>query len=50
MLDKDHVDIVNINPEHGTPIEKFTEKGIVANGVEKEFDIIGQSRSSECRI
>jgi len=40
MLDKDHVDIVNINPEHGTPIEKFTEKGIVANGVEKEFDII----------
>lgn len=40
ILDKDTVDVININEEHGTPIEKFTEKGIVANGEEREFDII----------
>lgn len=39
-LNLDHVDIVNINEKNGTPIERFTEKGIVANGQEKEFDII----------
>jgi len=40
VLDRDNVDIVSINEQHGTPIERFTEKGIVANGEEKEFDII----------
>lgn len=40
VLDRDNVEIVNINPVNGTPIDKFTEKGIVANGEEKEFDII----------
>lgn len=40
VLDRDNVDIVSINEKTGTPIEKFTEKGIVANGEEKEFDII----------
>lgn len=40
MLDRDNVSIVNINESHGTPIERFTEKGIVANGKEEEFDII----------
>lgn len=43
VMDRDNVGIVNINPENGTPIEKFTEKGIVANGEEKEFDIICES-------
>lgn len=42
VLDRDNVDIVNISPVNGTPIDKFTEKGIVANGEEKEFDIIGK--------
>ncbi|SMQ51617.1 unnamed protein product [Zymoseptoria tritici ST99CH_3D7] len=40
VLDQDNVTIVNINEENGTPIERFTEKGIVANGEEREFDII----------
>lgn len=40
ILDKDNVDIVNINEENGTPIEKYTETGIVANGKEREHDII----------
>jgi cation diffusion facilitator CzcD-associated flavoprotein CzcO len=40
VLDRDNVSIVNINEQNGTPIEKFTEKGIVANGEEREFDII----------
>lgn len=40
VLDRDNVAIVNINEKNGTPIEKFTEKGIVAGGQEKEFDII----------
>lgn len=39
-LDRDNVSIVNINEGNGTPIERFTEKGIVANGKEVEFDII----------
>ncbi|KAF2213457.1 hypothetical protein CERZMDRAFT_58188 [Cercospora zeae-maydis SCOH1-5] len=41
VLDRDNVRIVNINEQNGTPIERFTEKGIVANGEEIEFDIIG---------
>lgn len=40
VLDRDNVSIVNINEQNGTPIERFTEKGIVANGKEVEFDII----------
>lgn len=40
VLDRDNVALVNINEENGTPIERFTEKGIVANGEEREFDII----------
>ena len=40
ILDKDSVEIVNINEKDGTPIEKFTEKGIVTGGKEREFDII----------
>ena len=40
ILDKDTVEIVNINEEHGTPIQKYTEKGIVTDGKEREFDII----------
>ncbi|EME81076.1 uncharacterized protein MYCFIDRAFT_27132 [Pseudocercospora fijiensis CIRAD86] len=40
VLDRDNVRIVNINEKNGTPIERFTEKGIVANGEEIEFDII----------
>lgn len=40
MLDKPTTDIVNINEKNGTPIQKFTEKGIVTDGKEREFDII----------
>lgn len=40
VLDRDNVSIVNINEKNGTPIERFTEKGIVADGKEVEFDII----------
>lgn len=40
ILDKDNVEVVNINEKNGTPIEKFTEKGIVTDGKEREFDII----------
>jgi len=40
VLDRDNVDIISINEQHGTPIQKFTEKGIVTDGVEREFDII----------
>lgn len=40
VLDRDNVDIIDINEKNGTPIQKFTEKGIVTDGVEKEFDII----------
>ena len=40
ILDKDTVEVVSINEETGTPIEKFTEKGIVTDGKEREFDII----------
>ncbi|KAK3680349.1 hypothetical protein LTR37_021309 [Vermiconidia calcicola] len=39
-LDKPNVEIVDINVNDGTPIEKFTEKGIVSGGKEHEFDII----------
>lgn len=40
ILDKDTVEVVNINQKNGTPIEKFTEKGIVVDGKEREHDII----------
>jgi len=40
VLDRDNVDIININEKNGTPIERFTEKGIVTSGKEVEFDII----------
>lgn len=40
ILDKDTVEVVNINSKNGTPIERFTEKGIVAGGKEREHDII----------
>jgi len=40
ILDKPTTEIVNINEKNGTPIEKFTEKGIVAGGKEREHDII----------
>lgn len=40
ILDKDSVEVVNINEKNGTPIQKFTEKGIVTDGKEREFDII----------
>ncbi|KAF2173626.1 hypothetical protein M409DRAFT_15904 [Zasmidium cellare ATCC 36951] len=40
VLDRDNVDVVNINTKNGTPIQKFTEKGIITDGVEREFDII----------
>lgn len=40
VLDRDNVDVVDIS-KNGTPIERFTEKGIVTGGVEREFDIIG---------
>lgn len=46
VLNRDNVDIVNINPDNGNPIDKFTEKGIVVNGEEKEFDIIGKAATS----
>ena len=40
VLDRDNVDVVDINPDGGTPIEAFTEKGITSGGKEREFDII----------
>ena len=41
VLDKDTTDVVDISDKKGgTPIEKFTEKGIVTDGQEREFDII----------
>ena len=40
VLDKDSVEIININSKGGTPIEKFTETGIVVDGKEREHDII----------
>jgi cation diffusion facilitator CzcD-associated flavoprotein CzcO len=40
VLDSDHVEIVNINEQHGTPIERFTAHGIVSGGVERRFDLI----------
>ena len=40
VLDRDNVDVVDINPDGGTPIEAFTEKGIISGGKERDFDII----------
>ena len=40
VLDQDNVEIVSINEKTGTPIQEFTEKGIVSGGKEREFDII----------
>lgn len=42
VLDRDSVEVVNINEQNGTPITQFTEKGIItSDGKEREFDIIG---------
>lgn len=40
QLDRDNVKIININEKNGSPIERFTERGIVTQGKEMEFDII----------
>ena len=40
QLDRDNVEIININEKNGSPIERFTERGIVTQGKEMEFDII----------
>lgn len=42
VLDRDNVELVNINEKTGTPITAFTEKGIkTSDGKERDFDIIG---------
>ena len=40
VLDKPSTTIVDINEKTSNPIQKFTEKGIVTDGKEREFDII----------
>ena len=40
MLDSDNVELISINEKTGTPIQRFTERGIVTDGKEREADII----------
>lgn len=40
ILDKDTTEVVSINEQKGTPIQKFTETGIVTDGKERKHDII----------